>query len=40
MKQGVQNSMKRVNVNLDQMQVFVIINNNRMKINVDVNAKN
>ena len=32
--------MKLVNVNVDQMQVFVTTNKDRMKINVDVNAKN
>ena len=32
--------MKRVNVNADQMDVFVTINNTGMKINVYVNAKN
>ena len=31
---------KLVNVNADYIQVFVIINSNRMKINVGVNAKN
>ena len=40
MKQGIQNGMKLVNVNVDKMQVFVIINNAGMKINVDVNEKN
>ena len=40
MKQDIQNGMKLVNVNVDQMQVFVIVNNAGMKINVDVNAKN
>ena len=40
MKRGIQNSMKRVNVNVDQMQVFVTINNAGMKINVGANAKN
>ena len=29
-----------VNVNVDYIQVFVIINSDRMKINVGVNAKN
>ena len=32
--------MKHVNVNVDQMQLFVIINNGGIKINADVNAKN
>ena len=40
MKQGIQNGMKQVNVNVDQMKVFVIVNNVGMKINADVNAKN
>ena len=40
MKQDTQDGMKLVNTNLDQMQVFVIINNVGMKINADVNVKN
>ena len=40
MKQGIQNSMKHVNENVDQMQVFVIINKAGIKINIDVSAKN
>ena len=40
MKQDLQNGMKNVNVNVDQMQLFVIINNDGTKINVDVNVKN
>ena len=40
MKQDTKNGMKLVNVNVDQIQVFVIINKDRMKINADVNAKN
>ena len=32
--------MKFVNANADQMQVFVIINNVGMMVNVDVNANN
>ena len=32
--------MKLVNVNLDQNQVFVIINKDGMKINVGVNVEN
>ena len=32
--------MKIVNVNVDQMQIFVIINNVGIKINVVVNVKN
>ena len=38
MKQGIQNGKKLVSV--DQIQVFVIINNVGKKINVDVNVKN
>ena len=40
MKRGTQNGTKRVNVNVDQIQMFVTINNVGMKINSDVNAKN
>ena len=40
MKQDIQNDMKLVKVNVDQMHVFVIINKDGMKINADVNAKN
>ena len=40
MKQDLQNSMKHVTVNIDQMQLFVIINKVEIKINGDVNAKN
>ena len=40
MKQDIQNGMKIVCVNVDQMQVFVITNNVGIKINVDVNVKN
>ena len=32
--------MKHVNVNVDYMQLFVIINNVEIKINADVNVKN
>ena len=32
--------MKCVNVNVDQMQLFVMINNFGIKINADVNVKN
>ena len=32
--------MERVNVNVDQMQVFVIIDNVKIMINVGVDAKN
>ena len=40
MKQDTQSGMKRVSLNVDQMQVFVIINNVVMVINAVVNAKN
>ena len=40
MKEDTQNDMKRVSVNVDQMQMFEIINNVRMMINAGVNAKN
>ena len=40
MKQDTYNGMKRVSVNVDQMQPLVIINNVRMMINAGVNAKN
>ena len=40
MKQDSQNGMKRVSVNVDKMQAFVIINNVEVMINAGVNAKN
>ena len=40
MKQDLQNGTKLVKVNVDQMQVFVIINNNGIMINADLNVKN
>ena len=40
MKQGIENVMKRVGVHVDQMQLFIIINNVGIKINVDANVKN
>ena len=39
MKLDLQNGMKNVSVNVDQMQLFVIINKDGIKINVDVNVK-
>ena len=36
----LQNGTKNVSVNVDQMQLFVIINNDGIKINVEVNLKN
>ena len=40
MKQYRQNSMKLVNVNVDQMQVLVTMEKGEMMINAGVNAKN
>ena len=40
MKQDKYLGMKFVNVNVDQMQVFVIINNVGIMINANVNVKN
>ena len=40
MRQNSQNDMKNVSAYIDQMQLFVIINKNGIKINVDVNVKN
>ena len=40
MKQGTQKGMKRVSVNVDQIQAFVIMNSDGMVINASVNAKN
>ena len=40
MKQDIQNGMERKNVNVDQMDVFVIINKDGIKINANVNVKN
>ena len=40
MKQDTWNDIKRVSVNVDQMQVFVIINNFGMMINAGGNTKN
>ena len=39
MKRDIQQDMKRVSVNIDYMELFVIINNTGMKINADVNAR-
>ena len=38
MKQDTQNGMKLVNVNVEQMQVFLIIKKDGMKINADVKS--
>ena len=40
MKQDRYNGMRHVNVNVDQMQAFVIKNNAGMMIRAGVNAKN
>ena len=40
MKQDTLNGMRRVNVNVDLMAVFVIINDVGMKINVGMNVNN
>ena len=40
MKQDKYLGMKFVNINVDQMQVFVIINNVGIMINANVNVKN
>ena len=40
MKQDIQNGMKLVNVNVDKMQVFVIINNFGIIKNVNANVMN
>ena len=39
MKQDILTSMKLVNANVDQMQVFVIKNNVGIMTNADVNVK-
>ena len=40
MKQDTKNGTKRVDVSVNLGLIFVIINNVRIKINADVNAKN
>ena len=40
MKQDIQNGIKLVDINVDQMQVFVTINEAGVLINADVNVKN
>ena len=40
MKQDTWNDMKRINVNVDQTQVFVTKGNGEIKINAGVNAQN
>ena len=40
MKQDTQNGLKRVDANVDQMQVFVIIKGGGIKTNADLNVNN
>ena len=40
MKEDIQNDMKILNANVDQMQVLVIIKKNGMETNVGVNVGN
>ena len=40
MEHVIQNGMKLLNENADQMQVFVVINNVGIMINPDVNVRN
>ena len=40
MKRDIYNGMKLVSVHVDQIKLFVTVNNDGMKINVDVNVKN
>ena len=40
MKRDIHNDIKRVSVYVDQIQLFVIMNNVEMKINVGVNVRN
>ena len=40
MKEDIQNDMKMLNANVDQMQVLVIIKKNGMETNVGVNVGN
>ena len=40
MIRDIYNGMKHVNVNADQMQVFVTISKGGMKINADMNSNN
>ena len=40
MKQGTQNDMKLVSVNVNQMAVFVITNNVGLMINAGLNVNN
>ena len=40
MKRGIQNGTTRINVNVNLEKMFVIINNIKIKITVDVNVLN
>ena len=40
MEQDIQNDMKLVRVYVDYMELFITVNNDGTKTNVDVNAKN
>ena len=40
MKQGIQDGVKLVGVNVEQMLVFAVINKGEIKINADVSVKN
>ena len=40
MKRDIKNDMKLVNVYVDYIKLFVIVNSDGIKINVDVNVKN
>ena len=40
MRHGIQNSMKLVSVNVEQMQAFVTINNVEIMINLHANVNN
>ena len=39
MKQDIQNGMKLVSAYVDQIKLFVIVNKDGIKINLDVNVK-
>ena len=40
MKRDTQNGIKLVSAYVDQVKLFIIVNKDGIKINVDVNAKN
>ena len=39
MKRDTQNGMNRVSAYVDQIKLFVIVNNDGIKVNADVSAK-